>query len=403
MKDITRVIIYTCLLLIMLVAGGCSGTSEPDNTFVRLLALLPAAAKEDRIITIIDYELFREVNGISVFNEDGERVNREEYLERMEAVEEAGSLFGWGVSRLGSYWAGGGDYIYRSPLQDESVGYEITDIDAEINNIYVLSGPNSIIVGGIRQDPPFMIAAVGDLNAQATEISLKYRDEWPSWAVDNHTSENYQGITIHSWGDGLETHIHDRFSPPHLDNFGRALPLAVSDGLLFIGSYVDYIKSMIDVRRDETRSLDEIPEYVLAAEAMYNLGAIGAQIMDEAHTRDILMLSHPSTGPQISGFLTVAMGPGRDEVGDYMALVLVYENTTDAEKGVSLIKDKIEAYDTLCDMSNHREDVCIYDTEIYTEGRVLHAKLYTENDILWGYWFFNPWVIVLMEEYPYRR
>ncbi len=394
------VAIIMCLTLIVPVS--CCSEEEEENTFIKLLSLLPETAKEERVITIIDYELFRQANGISVYDEDGQRLNREEYFERILAVEEAGSIFGYDILRFGSYWTGCADYILSSPIQDESVGYEITDVDAEINNIYHLSAL-SWEKGGylIAQNPPFMIAAVGDLNPEATNDALINRDEWPLWATENYTNEEYQDLVIHSWGDGLETRLHDRYSLPHLDSLGRALPLAVSDGYLFIGSYVDYIKSMIDTRLNETKSLADIPEYVLAAEGMFNLGAIGALIIDEAHTRDILIQSQPFTGSRIRDFLTVGMGPGRDKTGEYMALVLVCENTADVEEGVSLIEEKIEAYNNLCDMSDHLEDVCIYDTEIYAEGRVLHAKLYTESQILWQYWFFDPSAIIFIELIPY--
>lgn len=398
-KIISCVLGVICLVLLVPVSGSCGGPSEPDNPFVELLALMPASAREGRVITIIDYRVFRQLQGISVYDEDGQRINREEYFENIVALDQEDSLYGYDIMRFSSYWTGCGEYVLSSPIQDESVGYEATDVDAEINNIYSLSDLPWILGSNeISPNPDAMIAAIGDFDSQATNDALINSDEWPSWALDNYTSVNYQEYIIYSWGDSLEYHIHDRFSPPHLDSIGRAIPLTISDGHLFIGSNLDYIKSMIDAKLDETSSLADIPEYVLAAQGMYELGAIGALIMDEAHVRDILSAFSPTTGPTIQDFLTVGMGPGKDETGEYVALVLVYENAVDAEEGISLLEQKIEAFNIFCDTSDCCKDNYIHDTAIYTDGRLLLARLYTGNQILWRYWFFNQWAIVYSEE-----
>jgi len=78
-KLVSCIAAIMCLSLLVPVAGGCSQPEE-ENTFIKLLSLLPATAKDDSSITLIDYERFYQVNGISIYDENGQRIKREEYL-----------------------------------------------------------------------------------------------------------------------------------------------------------------------------------------------------------------------------------------------------------------------------------------------------------------------------------
>ena len=401
MKKILKILcctlVFMGLVLLMPVSGGCS-ESEDENTFTKLLGLLPATSEEWRIIVLIDHEKWRQVNGISVYDEDGQRISREEYFERIIKVKNESYLFGFDIQSFGTFWASGYSKMLVSPIQNTTIGYEYSDIDAEINNFYYLSDPPWMFgMSELRTSPEGMVAAIGDYDSQATNAALMNRGEWPSRLIQNYVSEEYDTIVIHSWGDSQEMSLADRLSPPHVDSIGRAYPVAVSDGQLFVGSGVDNIKPMIDAQNNKTNSLADLPEYMLVAEGMDALGAIGAFVMNEAHTRDVLDFSSPFAGPRIKDFLTVGMGPGKDETGEYMVLVLVFENHANAEAGIALIQEKIEAYNFIFDSINNGDD-SIYDTDIKANGRVLQAKLYTENQMLWKYWFFNQWALINTEE-----
>ena len=102
--------------------------------------------------------------------------------------------------------------------------------------------------------------------------------------------------------------------------------------------------------------------------------------------------------PRIIQFQTVGIGPGRDEVGTYMVLVLVYANSAAAEEDVALVEKKISKFNTFCDRSPYSANCSIYYKEIRTEGRILLAKLYSADESLWKYWFFNQWEMAYYEE-----
>ena len=391
-KLVFCIALILCLVLIVPVAGGCSETEE--NTFVKLLRFLPAKAKDNCIITIIDYELFRKVNGISIYNEDGQRISREEYLENLAAMSINGSLFGDSMFQFGSYWTCCGPYLHQAPIQDKYIGYDVIDVFAEINNIFTVSLDAPAMY---NIHPDIMVAAIGEFSTQSTEAALRNSDEWPDRLVNNYIIEDYNNITIHSWGNSQEVSLTERFSPPHVDQIGRAMPLAVSDGHLFISSSIEGIKSMIDASQNEVSSLADIPEYVRIVKSMHELGAIGVMIMDEAFIRDIFASPESYMGPQIKNYLTVGIGLGKDEKGEYMALALVYDAQVFAEESAVLLEQKAEAYNELCETIFKNKNAMIYDTEIRFEDEVLLAKLYNDYKGLWYWWFFDRWWLIFIE------
>jgi hypothetical protein len=379
----------------VMAGGSCAAPSE-ENTFVELLKLLPAEAKEGRVITLIDYKLFRQANGIQIYDNDGQRIDRDEYINILIDIIWDDSFFGDDIFRFSSYWTSMGNNLDRSSIKEENIGYEVTDIDAEINNIFSLYSPEIILSGGdaFKVNEDMMIAAFGEFNQQAISNALENRDDWPEWAIENYSGEKYENTIIHSWGDSLECHVRDRLSPPHLDFLGRAMPLAISNGYLFVGSSEENIRSMVDTSLDEKDSLADIPEYKLAAQGMDDLGAVIAIIMDETHVSDNMRSTISLIRPRITNYVTISMGPGKDETGVYMALVIVHANNADAEDNVSSLEQKIEEYNTFCKKVARSPENSIYNTEIYTKGKVLLAKLYTANESIWRYWFFNQWEMV---------
>jgi len=386
------VAIILCLVLIVPVAGGCSKTEE-QNTFEKLLSLLPVEAKEGRAISIIDYESFRKVNGISLYDEDSNKITKEVYTETIMNTYNSGDMFGVDILWYSSDWTGILNDGLFSPITHENIGYSITDVNAEINNIQSLRivSPGA---GEYNDNLDALVAAVGDFNAQSTKDALENRSEWPSWAKDNFVSEEHEKIAIYSWGDGLEIHLGSRYEPPHIDPIGRAVPLAVSDGQFFFGGSTADIKSAIDASMNKKSSLADIPEYVLVAQYMHDLNTIGLLIMDEVLLPDALDAPESIFGPKLKNFTTVGMGLGKDDKGEYMALVIVFDNTVAAEEGFSALEQKVEVYNKIYDMNDNNNKYYIYDTEISVDNIVLSAKLYTGHKSLWRHWFINLWPVV---------
>ena len=367
----TPIVIILCLTLIVPVLSGCSSTAA-SNTYIELMSLVPAdfAVRDSGYVSfvLIDHSSYYEDYGITFSTP-------EEFID----------LFGTtpliNYLAYGDFITGYTRYLLTSPIRKEYVGYDITYVDAEIH---------------IREHPTIGIAAIGRFDPQATRDALSHQDEWPSWAVTAYTSEDYRGVTIHSWGSGLETHMSTTLCPPHIDQLGRARPLAVTDKYLFNANSAEDIKLSIDTSQGQHSSLADLPEYAAIANGLTDLNVYAAMVCEEAIANLFLSSLEYEHNPQseaevemlinsmgipLKNFLIFGTGLGADEKGTYTAVVLYHENSDDALQNVSLLKQRIENVKSIS--SDELWSTIISDTDITTEGNTLLAKLYTSSQGFW--------------------
>jgi hypothetical protein len=278
-----------------------------------------------------------------------------------------------------SYITGWGSYI-RNETSEKYLGFDFTDMHAEI-----IGGP-----------PPFGVtAAIGRFDPQATRDALKNRDEWPSWAVDAYTIEEYRGVTIHSWGDGSRLHLEDRLAPPHIDEMGRIKPLAVTGEFLFYAPSVETIKLMIDASQGKIESLADLPEFAAVAGKLPELNVYMACIGYEFMVNGDPEYTGTYPGPRLKKFLTFASGTCRDAEGYYTALLLYHENPDNAKANVSLLEERINTSYSI--ISGKLWNEIIMETGIQVDGNLLVAKLYTEHPGIWGDWVYARDPLLLHE------
>jgi hypothetical protein len=392
LKPFTRlltpfIIIILSLVLIFPVFAGCGGEASNtfielmNLTFIELMNLVPAdidSGDYPLYFTLLDYASIYQADGI-VFNTPDELLDS--LKEGLNEDKISYSVMGWG-----SFITGYGRYANTSSIRKDYVGYDIACIDAEIQFGY---------------PPAEGVAAIGRFDPQTTEEALSHQGEWPSWAVDAYTTEDYHGVTIHSWGNGLENHLMDRLVPPHIDMLGRARPLAVTDKYLFYAASVDAVKQLIDASQDQYSSLADLPEYAAIANGMADLQAYAAMVCDGAVANRFLSELEDETSslsetqkeliintmdPPLRNFLTFGSGLGRDEKGTYLALVIYHENSDNALENVSLLKQRIEIA-TVSGLDEPWSSI-ITDTDIKAEGNVLLAKLYTPSVGFWSHFVY---------------
>jgi len=389
LKNIITILLAFVLVVTVILLPSCSENSvDEDNRFMELLSLLPATAVEDVFFALVDYDLFRKANSISLYNTDNNIISSDEFFDIFEDKIEKHSLIDDDIIFLGSYYTGWSEAIFYSTIKKKYLGYDITSVNAEINNVR----PSGFL--GFEPDnkhnslPPLRVAAIGKYDPEKTMTALNNQDEWPSWAVENYNSEIYKDLYIFNWGDGDETHSQDTISPPHLDQLGRARPFSVSDTKLFVSNSVQNVKSIIDSSLGEIPSLADVPEYALLARGLYTLESRKAAILgDEAVANGQWWNRDVYLEPRLKKFQTFGTGYGQDEKGYYIALVLVHENSDMAEQNAILLEERITT--TFSVEYNQPWIYLIYDSEFNTEGRVLLAKLYTYNKKLWLYWFIT--------------
>lgn len=376
-QKLILVFLLIALLAIPIVTSGACTAPDESDTFNNLLTMMPADEYVKKgLIMINDYAAaFKDID-ISLAELDEPSAIFQDLLDRIKEMEIKPS----GISMAsGSDIVGWGPYAVSGTITDEYVGYNFASVDAEIQ-------------AGLP--PNDMTAAVGHYDAQATIDALKNQAEWPPWAVEEYSAEEYRGVTINTWGDGYEIHLDTPLRPPHIDNLGRARPLAVADGYLFSSTNLEYVKKMIDASQGKTENLSDLPEYADIVGKMSELGVFSMLLGNEsfANGNPEEYASYP--GPLLKNFVTFATAPGKDENGTFIALVLYHENPDDAQANVALLEERIATTEF---MAKDPWSGMLSETDIQAEGNLLVARLYTDQVSLWAAWVYATDPLVLHE------
>lgn len=373
---IPHAIVIINLVLVFPFVYGCSGDSESSNPFHKLLGLIPREVDVSRApIYLIDYASFYKDNNISLTTADNRPVSIQEFIDLIRDKELQFAPMG-----LGSHITGFGKYAMTSNIKDRYVGYNFTDVDAEIQT-------------GVP--PGNIVAAIGRFNPQATRDALSYQDEWVPWMIDAYSIKEYRGVTIHSWGNGFDVHMEGPLTPPHLDQLGRAQPLAVTSDYLFSAPLGNTVELMIDAGQDRMESLADLPEFSKIADELAKHDVYSALMGIESIVNGGPEHEDTYSGPLLKKFFTFGSTAGQDEHGTYLILVLYHENSDDAKSNVSLLQERVRTTDSVMYELSWSE--LLTDTDIYNKGNLLVAKLYTQYTRLWDKWIYAREPLLLHE------
>jgi len=356
-----------CVLIVLPMIVGCSGNALPINetssTFLQLLKLQPDSALStaptgQAYILMNDFAKIRDVYGISLPTANDEQ-DIDNYLVAMFNADHS----------LGTSSPDYLRYVYGS-------GFSPADLEKEsIRSANVGYGPTNI-AASIESSTGLGI--IGNFNPQATQTAFKEQTGWPQWAKDGYTTENYQNITINSWGDVDPNTLHllDILGPPDTDELGRACPVAVTPTNVFYSSSTANIKSMIDTSLGKSTSMANDPKYASVAKGLTELGAYSA-IISNTTTSDFAP-NNPltDTGTQLQPYLTFGSGEGKDSEGIYLAVVLVYGNNKSAANNAGILQTRIDQ-ESFTDGTNTTPwKQIITDSKISVEGNMILAKVY---------------------------
>jgi hypothetical protein len=375
-KYVLVVLLFSLIVLLFPISNGCSGansTSTAPNTFIKLLGMVPPEAAQPNhpiLVTLINYASLYKDEGITFTSLD-------EFLDKAGKNEIIARLTG-----MGSETTGYGNYTDKSTIQEKYVGYNFTNIDAEIQ---------------FGAPPSNGMAAIGRFNPQKTRDALQNQAEWPSEAISLYEIEEYDSVTIHSWGDGKQTNLAIRRGPPHIDNVGRMRPLAVTDDRLFSTFSVYTTKLAIDASNNKVNSLADLQEYTAIANAMADLNAYGAMIGDgrwllydpDSHVYSpsvdrakVTEMLKNNPDQLLERYLTFGTGVGKDEKGIYMAVVIYNKDNQTASENANRLERQVETGISWIKGVNWTE--MFTDTDIQAKGNLVIARLYTKGTMLWG-------------------
>ncbi len=150
---VCAVSVFVALVIIMSTAtlfSGCGGVAIPENNFAKLLGLTPSDAltpggNAPVYFTLIDYARVYKDKNISFTSAD-------ELIHSTSMNGIIGTVIG-----EGSHITGYGNMVETSPILDKNVGYDLTNIDAEIQ---YGQPPNNCVVGIGRYSPQDTIDAL---------------------------------------------------------------------------------------------------------------------------------------------------------------------------------------------------------------------------------------------------
>jgi hypothetical protein len=368
-----------CMLIILPMIVGCSGNALPSNetssTFLKLLKLQPGTAISTAIqghtyIVMNDFAKVRDIYGIPLPTSNDES-DIENYTMAIFDADHSLATPGPGFSYT---WGSGFDTHYlQEPaysIRSNNVGYSPSDVDASIES-------------------EIGLGLIGNFNPQATQTDFNQKTGWPQWVKDNYITENYQNVTINSWGDASILHLLDRFAPPDLDQLGRAHPLAVMQTNVFFSSTAANIKSMIDANVGKSTSMADDPKYASVAKGLSELGAYSAIINDDIigpglTNFDALKKSDMGTAPLLQPYVALGFGEGKDGKGVYLAVVLVYNNKKSATDNARILQTRIEQGLYTNGIASITWKQTFTDSQISVEGNMILTKLYGSILSQWG-------------------
>jgi hypothetical protein len=345
-------------------------TTPGSDRFADLLRQMPASFKKTNLyFQVIDYASFRQDFNVSLTDASGQPLTQMDYVNAMTAPEGTADGIAGQLVGAGSLITGNGHY---AATVDDSpyLGYGPTNIDAEIKWFA----------------PPYrMISAKGHFDLTKINTALANQDAWPASIKEAYTKLNYSNLTIHSWGDGLKLRLPIVLRPPHVDELGRAQPLAFSEDYLFHASGLEEIKLMLDANQNKVDSMADLSDYALVSQGLSRLGAYIA-IMG-----DVSVINTGSgevkemgieTRLKLKRFSTFWTGLGKDEKGLYLTLVLIHGSSADANQNASILKQHLET-DTADYFGKPWREI-VTSADIRAEKDVLLAKLYSQSAMLWS-------------------
>lgn len=192
------------------------------------------------------------------------------------------------------------------------------------------------------------------------------------------------GIDIYSW-DGSRNS--DRaLTPPFYDDYGQGRTLAVQPHDIFGSIQANHIDYMISASQGKTKSLADAPLFQEMAAKLELLDVMSVVMSDsflhlesfsgvvDRYSQELQELFEKSavTAPLLGPYVAYAAGLGVDELGLFVALVLVYEAPELAEKDIPILKERLAAgYNTTKDPWA----VEVTSSDIWLDGNTLCAKL----------------------------
>jgi hypothetical protein len=338
------VVLSVIFFLVHLLAQTASAQPTSTNTFSEMLKLIPTSPQTRQEVIIHDYARIRQMYTIPQPAAEASATDQQAYVKAI-----ASALPGTDPAFKAAAFLSGFQYAVPTPIRRENMGFGVQDVDADIQT-------------GL---PPQVFEAIrGRIDPAAIEDALKRCSSCPIPVRDT-----YEGCKTYDWRrDPVVGSLKLRFTPPAFDNVGRLRPLGVQKSYVFRAPALEDIQRMCATSRGKHLSLADETDFRVIAQGMSALGAYSVVLLDKPNQH----LEAP-TKPLLRCYQAAGWGIGKDEQGQYLALMLVHTEEQTARENVRLLRRRIAETSIPEPKTSWKELVDSID--IRTEGRALLATL----------------------------
>ena len=431
------------LIVFLMLMAGCGGdNADEDSVFLELLGTIPDTSGEltlfpGQVVLINDYARAREVFDIQV---PGPNADRDEL-----------------VQYLGAFTRDTSPRMVTEPFVSGFSDRGLTQLDRPRYLDFDIRQVDQTVEAGLIG--PFLEVVRGRFNPAATDRAIKAcpkqlqempvtevktvverlgstgRREKITLSQARQIKENVsvgdqieviifqeclapdlrerQGVSFYSWGPEEYGNLNDRLFPPAFDGEGRGGRIAVFDNYVFRTVETPGMNALIDAYQGSRRSLADVEEFRLLAQGMSTLEAYSILLSDvtkdvgegsvievwlsgnETPLERVRMVELRETFPILRPYQVIGTGAGRDEAGEYMAVVLVHADESSAAENAELLRRRFLEAPPLPSWDQEPFNGIVTSVEAQTDGRVLLAKVRGEDlGARWILWFYQEYPLL---------
>ena len=338
---------------------------SPDaGPFESALRLVPDKAEHRASIRMNDLNGLRRVFGIEAPGPDADHQDVLEYKISLVLGE---SPTGGRLWLLGEDWLSGFsfDYVDSAPSTRPFLGFDSRDVDL-------------VMVAGSENEPPprGLEVIIGNIQSSVAVSLLSECEECMP-----HEAASHAGIEFYTWGEDARPSLDDRLAAPAHDQFGRGGRILIEDGYSIRTLFTESMQSAIDAISGSKQSLAGNEDFVLAARAADEMGAVSLTLTAQpfrafdiaevyggrgrltldgldsdyagafaslnersgnGDAREALVVDSFVQSGSLPAFEVVGTGLGSDESGVFVTLVLVFKDDRLASDAAIALESRIE-------------------------------------------------------------
>ncbi|NVL91220.1 MAG: hypothetical protein HWN69_09585 [Desulfobacterales bacterium] len=328
------IILFSAILISCTSGESCMSWKdmEAGELYKEILQMVPEALGTELKIGITNHEWLRTECGISRPSSDAGADDVNEYLNELLAagcdmneyiIHFASGSFLCGIGMVSS--------ISESPIRYENVGFGPQNVDIDVG-ITLGASQIEIILG------QFDLGAIDEAMNRMDESVKPVRTK-------------YKGVDILDWG-GSGVDLNRKLAPPVYDQLGRGGVIAIQGDCIMRALEMETIKQMIDARKGDIPSLADNNDFVMITDALAEMGARNLYLSGDVPSYEIYRGLKESVKTSWGAIWEVELldtynvsgsGTGKDELGNYSSVVLVFDDAESAETNVEKLTNRINA------------------------------------------------------------